>query len=117
MYKRLNLQLIPPKGTSWTEDEYEINFQRYISLQKKEISNIANEAGVKLVGRINHQENFSSSLITIFKDIGDEICLAFHVGALLHEHGLSFNISYSSDISECMKLIENYKDEKDENVT
>ena len=28
--------------------------------------------------------------------------------------GLNFNISYTSDISECMKLIENYKERKEE---
>ena len=114
MYKRLNLQMIPPKGKSWSKEEYDYNFQKYLDLQKKEITNIANETGVKLIGRVNHSENYSSSVITVFNDIGDEICLAFKIGALLQNHDLNFNISYTSDISECMKLIENYKERKEE---
>ena len=113
MYKRLNLQMIPPKGKSWSKEEYDYNFQKYLDLQKKEITNIANETGVELIGRVNHSENYSSSVITVFNDIGDEICLAFKIGALLQNHDLNFNISYTSDISECMKLIENYKEKKE----
>ena len=114
MYKRLNLQMIPPKGISWSKDEYDHNYQKYLDLQNNEITNIADETGVKLVGRINHSENYSSSVITVFNDIGDEICLAFKIGALLQNHGLNFNISYTSDISECIRLIENYKENKEE---
>tara|TARA_B100000700_G_C14711603_1_gene699386 strand:+ start:373 stop:717 length:345 start_codon:yes stop_codon:yes gene_type:complete len=106
--------MIPPKGISWTEEEYNLNFKKYIKLQENEIKNIAISTGVKLVGRINHPENYSSSVITLFDDIGDEICLAFQIGALLHAHGLNFNITYTSDISECIKLIENYKVKKEE---
>ncbi len=114
MYKRLNLQMIPPKGISWSKEEYDLKFKKYLALQKNEITGIANETGVKLVGRVNHLENYSSTVITVFNDIGDEICLAFKIGALLQNHGLNFNISYTSDISECMKLIENYKETKEE---
>ena len=116
MFKRLNLQMIPPKGISWSEEEYELNFKKYVSLQDNKIFKIAEITGVKLVGRVNHPEIYTSSFITVFKDIGDEICLAFQIGALLQEHGLNFNISYTSDISECMKLIENYKDKKSDFV-
>ena len=77
MFKRLNLQMIPPKGISQSKEEYELNFKKYVSLQDNKIFKIAKITGVKLDGIVNHPENYTSIVIPAFKGIGDEICWRF----------------------------------------
>ena len=105
---RLELKVCPPTGMVRTDANMKKQFSAYIA-EHPALNAIASKYGVTLTDRVNDYVNFKTTLTSHFDNVGDEICASFGIGAHLGALGIDIEISYLSDISNCVYLIENHK--------
>lgn len=105
---RLELKVCPPTGMVGTDANMKKQFALYIK-QHPKLNAIAGKYGVTLTDRVNDFDNFKTTLVSHFDNVGDEICASFGIGAHLGSLGIDIDISYLSDISDCICLIKTHK--------
>tara|TARA_R110002020_G_scaffold439330_2_gene649818 strand:- start:353 stop:727 length:375 start_codon:yes stop_codon:yes gene_type:complete len=105
---RLELKVCPPIGMVRTDANMKKQFALYIE-QHPKLNAIAGKYGVTLSDRVNDFDNFKTTLISHFDNVGDEICASFGIGSHLKGVGIDIDISYLSDIADCVCLIKNHK--------